>query len=139
MKKGSLQEFIETRLKYLDIEESKINKERSRLRKALKAVLNCVQVDGEEEYVYKDIDEETSPRLRRGEGATIKQKVVQILKEYPNGLTSREILFLLNEKYTRKYYSGSLSPQLSRLRDSKVIILDKGIWSININKNGGEV
>jgi sugar-specific transcriptional regulator TrmB len=59
---------------------------------------------------------------------TIKDMVRQILRGRPDGLRSRELLKEIQERFGVSIERTSLSPQLSRLRESEEITLVNGRW-----------
>jgi hypothetical protein len=67
--------------------------------------------------------------------ATIKERVVAVLKKSPEGLTSGQILSMLHATGLPNLERESLSPQLTRLRkDDHLIDLADGVWSLNKNE-----
>jgi chromosome segregation ATPase len=58
---------------------------------------------------------------------TIKQAVIEVLKDHPEGMTALEILTQINTRYfAGEVVRTSLSPQLSRLKDNDGTIDLKG-------------
>lgn len=64
-------------------------------------------------------------KIRRG---TIKDFVVQVLSDSPNGMVAMDILAAINEQFQKNYDRPSLSPQLSRLRQDGVLGLRGPVW-----------
>ncbi|GGA50764.1 hypothetical protein GCM10011385_00010 [Nitratireductor aestuarii] len=69
-------------------------------------------------------------KIRRG---TIKDFVVQVLSDSPNGMVAMDILAAINEQFQKNYDRPSLSPQLSRLRQDGVLGLRGPVWYLKRN------
>jgi predicted nuclease with TOPRIM domain len=69
---------------------------------------------------------------------TIKEAVLDVLRDYPEGLIALDILAKINERFSTNLVRTSLSPQLSRLKqyDHK-IEYDAGVWRLITPKNEG--
>jgi hypothetical protein len=65
---------------------------------------------------------------RRASQLTIKEMIRRILRGRPDGLTAGEILKEIQERFAVSLERTSLSPQLSRLRDSGEVTLERGHW-----------
>jgi len=65
---------------------------------------------------------------RRTSQITIKEMVRSILRSRPDGLTAGEILHEIHERFGVAIERTSLSPQLSRLRDSGDVTPENGRW-----------
>ena len=63
---------------------------------------------------------------------TIKEGIIQLLEEvYPMGLTALEILDRLNRRWWRgELKRTSLSPQITRLKNSGGVIGERGTWKV---------
>ena len=63
---------------------------------------------------------------------TIKEGIIQLLEEvYPMGLTALEILDRLNRRWWRGGLKRtSLSPQITRLKNSGDVIGERGTWKV---------
>jgi hypothetical protein len=60
---------------------------------------------------------------------TIKSRVIAILRKHPDGLTSRQILSILQSTGLPSIWRETLSPQLSRLKiHDQVIDAKDGVW-----------
>jgi transposase len=59
---------------------------------------------------------------------TIKDMVRQILRGRPDGLRAKELLKEIQERFGVTIERTSLSPQLSRLRESEEITLENSRW-----------
>ena len=70
---------------------------------------------------------------------TIKEGIIQLLEEvYPMGLTALEILDRLNRRWWRgELKRTSLSPQITRLKNSGDVIGERGTWKVT-NKTAPE-
>jgi hypothetical protein len=67
-----------------------------------------------------------SPRAKQS--PTIKDMVRQILRGRPDGLRAKELLREIQDRFGVTIERTSLSPQLSRLRESGEITLENGRW-----------
>ena len=70
--------------------------------------------------------------------ATIIDRVMFVLRQTPNGMTSAQILQNINETGLPNLQRESLSPQLSRLRGDNFIELENGIWRIKKNEEAND-
>ncbi|WP_029004006.1 hypothetical protein [Azorhizobium doebereinerae] len=61
---------------------------------------------------------------------TIKEAVVEILKDAGHGMTALEILPKVNQRLGVDYPRTSLSPQLSRLKADGILVRDGIAWSL---------
>lgn len=68
---------------------------------------------------------------------TIKDRVLTILGKNPDGLTSSQILNVLQISGLPSLMRESLSPQLSRLKGEEKIVLNHGLWSIPKHESRG--
>lgn len=73
--------------------------------------------------------------------STMKQAAVQALREATGGLTTNELLKIINNELGTTYARSSLSPQLSRLKsDGFVYREEDGRWILasdpSLNENG---
>jgi hypothetical protein len=67
---------------------------------------------------------------RKPPETTIKQAVLQVLADYPEGLIALDLLAKINERFDWQLVRPSLSPQLTRLkRESKIVNLGS-IWQL---------
>jgi hypothetical protein len=67
---------------------------------------------------------------RKSQQTTIKEAVLAVLADHPEGLIALDLLARINARYGWTLVRPSLSPQLTRLkRDHKVVYLD-GIWRL---------
>lgn len=73
---------------------------------------------------------ETDGRTRRATRYTIKKAVTSVLSEFPDGLSSGELLPRINALLGTRYVRSSLSPQLSRLKADGVLDLHGVNWVI---------
>src|ERR1700674_4708099 len=58
----------------------------------------------------------------------IKEAVLSVLQDYPNGLTALDILANVNQRFDLGIIRPSLSPQLSRLKQEGKITNSEMIW-----------
>jgi hypothetical protein len=80
-----------------------------------------------------------SSRPKRGvlrEG-TIKDFVVKVLADHPEGLVALDILAQINARFGTKYPRTSLSPQLSRLGREGVLGRRGVVWYLKTQQDGG--
>lgn len=59
---------------------------------------------------------------------TIKKAVLDVLENYPSGLSALQILAEINERYGTDYPRTSLSPQLSRLKQEEKLSKNGTLW-----------
>ena len=62
---------------------------------------------------------------------TIKEATVEILKEATGGLTAKELLRVMRDRYGLDYPRSSLSPQLSRLKGDGILAREDGRWLLH--------
>lgn len=63
---------------------------------------------------------------------TIKEMIRDVLKSSHQGLTSTEILFKINELFSKKIERTSLSPQLSRMKEDCEVTLHDNSWFLAV-------
>ena len=73
---------------------------------------------------------------RQRPSRTIKQAVVEILADHPNGLSALDILAKINNRHDLGIVRTSLSPQLSRLKNEERIVNDHTVWRLVPTKTG---
>lgn len=71
--------------------------------------------------------------------ATIKMRVMKILSNEPNGLTSSSLVLTLQNSGLPNLKRESLSPQLTRLKKNGLIVLENGVWKTTNPTNDGKV
>ena len=59
---------------------------------------------------------------------TIKEAVLQVLDDYPEGLIALDVLARINERFALELVRTSLSPQLSRLKQEGKILNHGSTW-----------
>ncbi len=64
------------------------------------------------------------------EPKTVADMALEILRDYPDGLTAIQILDKIRERWMPNLMRSSLSPPLSRLKHVGKVILDGSIWSL---------
>ncbi|WP_352969022.1 HTH domain-containing protein [Mesorhizobium sp. M0954] len=72
---------------------------------------------------------------------TMKEAAVQVLREATGGLTTNELLEIINNKLGTTFARSSLSPQLSRLKGDGILYREEdGRWILasdpSLNENG---
>jgi hypothetical protein len=125
----TLIEFVRRRRREIDAEEERLKLELEKLH-AERSALNYAErmhMRTAEKETYLDKKFNTTAFIRRG---TIKEKVINILKEHKNGLVALEILAKINNEREIPLERTSLSPQLSRLRQEGILDLDGTIWRL---------
>lgn len=76
-------------------------------------------------------DEQNHSHSRRRRGRmSMKEAVLEVLREAGHGLSALEILPLMNQKIGVEYERTSLSPQLTRLKEDGEIERDGVIWTL---------
>lgn len=83
-------------------------------------------------------DKEPVIKLRKGRGSqfTLKDMVINVLKDHKTGADALKILELIKSKYGIDVKRESLSPQLSRLKnDDKLLELRGSDWFLIPQKN----
>lgn len=66
---------------------------------------------------------------RANGGMTIKDAILDVLANNPDGADAQEILAMINEGYGLSVVRTSLSPQLSRLKSEGKITLTGKVWA----------
>ncbi|MER8636794.1 HTH domain-containing protein [Mesorhizobium sp. M1182] len=71
----------------------------------------------------------------------MKEAAVQVLREATGGLTTNELLEIINNKLGTTFARSSLSPQLSRLKGDGILYREEdGRWILasdpSLNENG---
>lgn len=92
--------------------------------KALKAELREIHV-AKSALVAQD---DTGAASASTAAPTIKDMARELLAEAPDGATSGQILVAIKAKYGRDVDRTSLSPQLSRLKESGDVVLNGERW-----------
>ena len=70
---------------------------------------------------------------------SIKEAVMIILHENPRGLTAKEILSRIQERWDWEIERTSLSPQLSRLRYERKVVNHNSVWSAHLRRSAGRL
>ena len=78
-------------------------------------------------FVRRLLDDrvQSEPKSRT---TTIKDEVLEILSEHPEGLTALEILAIVQERFRPELLRETLSPQLSRLKQAGKLTTHNKIW-----------
>jgi hypothetical protein len=74
---------------------------------------------------------------RTAPSPTIKEAVLQILDDFPEGLIALDILAKINDRFSIRLVRTSLSPQLSRLKQEGKIVNHGSTWLKKAKKNEG--
>lgn len=67
---------------------------------------------------------------RKAPQTTIKEAVLTILADHPEGLLALDLLAKINARFDWKLIRPSLSPQLSRLKRERKITYSDGLWRL---------
>ena len=70
-----------------------------------------------------DEDESTEPR-------NVREQVLAVLEDYPEGLPSREIAERVNNRFGREIKSSNMSWHLSHLKRDGELVLENNLWQI---------
>jgi len=72
-----------------------------------------------------------SQAVKKARKTTIKQEVLEVLAEHPEGMTAIQILEQMKERSRPNLLRETLSPQLSRLKDDdKKIVVKEKVWRL---------
>jgi chromosome segregation ATPase len=115
---STVREMLFARKEEIEAQMSPLFQETARLRQSLvETEGRIVELRSELKQIetaLKAVDDEAAKKRP----PTIMEAVIELMKAKPAGMTAREILKELNEKYfDGKIARHSLSPQLSRLKD----------------------
>lgn len=92
-------------------------------------------------YKFPDDTVHVIPRVKVSKTSspsdmTLKQMVVLALREqFPNGATAKELLQFFKNAWGRDVQRPSLSPQLSRLKEDRIIDRKGKVWSLVAPRN----
>ncbi len=132
----SLEAFIIQRRREIDDLEAPLKQqldalraERDKLRRAAMAI--GFDYDASPKPPKQDAGKKTS-RL------TLREAVLQTLREAPQGLTTINLLDALNAKFSKAYPKASLSPELSRMRAKNLVELNGNLWLTLENRHSKE-
>lgn len=146
---ATLQEFIHGRVRELANDElrlkhelQKISDERDQLRKAAMAAGVHFEPSSQPESLTTPQPRSFTDQMNEIESSirgatrrtlperTIKDAVLEVLKDMGHGLSALEILTSINTKFETNYPRTSLSPQLSRLKAEGVLDRRGMIWHL---------
>lgn len=68
---------------------------------------------------------------KRNPEMTMKESALEILRECTGGLTTNDILDVMNDRLKTSYPRSSLSPQLSRLKGEGKVFRENGRWMLS--------
>jgi hypothetical protein len=113
-------------LEYLRRKEAELRRELEKLNYAREVYLaSKVQLEVGQQTIAFPEPQATGPKK------TIKQLIYDVLDEaHPRGLTALEILSTIKARWMPDLLRTTLSPQLSRLKDDKLIYNDGGKWKL---------
>jgi hypothetical protein len=120
-----LRQFIEQRRETIKAQISELKRELKELALAESAIKTGVAPTLPVTKTTKD-------------GLTIKEMVIDVLSDLPDGAEASEIVDLIANKHGEVVVRSSLSPQLSRLKDEGVLELDGRIWRALQKEKGSE-
>lgn len=63
------------------------------------------------------------------ERLSLQAMALKVIEEAPEGLSARDVLSRLNRRFNVSFPRTSLSPQLSRLKRAKRVVLRGGLWT----------
>ena len=69
--------------------------------------------------------------IKRGPRGAIKKGILAVLSNYPNGIHCVPLTEELNCRSERQYNRTSVSPQLSRLKQTGHVIYTNGLWTLS--------
>lgn len=130
----NLQDFIVERLGELARAEEPLQRqlqaiydERRQLMKAAGAagIDANIQAEALPQKILLQVERRTIPEK------TIKEAVLEVLKDRGTGMTALEILAAINLKFRMDYPRTSLSPQLSRLKAAGMIEREGTVWQLS--------
>jgi hypothetical protein len=68
---------------------------------------------------------------------TIKEAILDVLQDYPDGLIALDLLPKLNDRFSWKIVRETLSPQLSRLKQDGKLLYRDGVWKLPSKNDEG--
>lgn len=118
---------LQAELGPVELKLSALRRELAEVERAEKA-LGPVGVDEAFEMIFqRPIHTPANGVLKEG---TIKDFVVRVLSDKPDGLVAVDILARINKRFGTKYPRTSLSPQLSRLKNEGVLERHGVVWRL---------
>lgn len=126
---NGLREIIENRRNELRQQREPLEATAAEQRKALNATeAKLKALAREEAEIDKALHAIGQERVRRESAITIKEAIVEVLREAEGGMTSTEILVAINQRFFTEegVVRTSMSPQLSRLKNEDHKIKRKG-------------
>lgn len=136
----ALRDFLKTRHRELveKIEPLRLElAERLRLLEELQAELAEIEKSSSAIGMVNGVLTVTEPPKPRTRKGTIKDYVVRVLSDYPDGLVALDILTKINERFDTDFTRTSLSPQLSRLAHDEIVGRRGLVWYLKAGKNSG--
>lgn len=76
---------------------------------------------------------------RTSENLTIKQMIVAVLRDTDKSVDANSILYEINSRWKKNIHRTSFSPQLSRLKESGVLIYTDKKWALAENNEASGV
>ncbi len=69
-------------------------------------------------------------KVDSSEPRKVREQVLAVLEDYPEGLTYREVAEKVNTRFGREIKSSSMSWHLSHLKSDGELVLEKGFWRL---------
>jgi hypothetical protein len=130
-------EFIARRRRELDDEEAALRDRLAAIASEREYLRSAERISFGEKTPPREVARAIRKRRKGIKAGTIMDRVINILRRHPDGLTASAILFGLNlETPESPLARESLSPQLSRLKQAGYIELDGSIWRLSQATNG---
>tara|TARA_R110000868_G_scaffold14669_12_gene68000 strand:+ start:4111 stop:4614 length:504 start_codon:yes stop_codon:yes gene_type:complete len=132
----TLKEFIAARRSELLSEIAVLQAEIDQLDAAEKAALDVVGTVSEikpERLVFRTQIRERKPSL------TIKEMILNILRDNTAGLQASEIIERIGVLYGKRIPRTSMSPQLSRLKNDGELVLEDSNWILSELVDGSKI
>lgn len=117
----SLVRQLQVRKEQVEVEISALQAELARINAAIRAL--------DADDLFDEARENL--RHRRRDNGTLKQMAYTVLSEADRPLTARQILQRIKEEFGVAIERTSMSPQLSRLGQQRVLLRDGNLWRIN--------
>lgn len=91
---------------------------------------NMLLVAGVGVRVRSRLREDVAAKDESSEPRNVKEQVLAVLADHPEGLTTREIAEKVNLRFGRKIKSRNMSWHVSHLKGSGELTLESNLWSI---------
>lgn len=74
---------------------------------------------------------------RNAPKVTIKEAILEVLQDYPEGLIALDLLPKINDRFSWRIARETLSPQLSRLKQEGKLLYRDGVWILPSKNDEG--